>query len=205
MDNKLEAFLSIERAALACDPPGVVPYPGGEPMEGCGVTPAMQRKPDLPFWNSSFDRPVPTEDGTEFRTLHEAAAFIEGHASRRQSLAFDAARLSCEEAAETGHGADIIKARRMIELALEDIMLHPAKAADHSPRFSRPIRLESRELSTVADGMDYLAKLAAGAWWHDDYQQAQDALVTALDTRIDGDVARAGALVLKLLHARRLI
>jgi hypothetical protein len=165
----------------------------------------MQRNLDLPFWNAGLDKPVLTEDGSELHSLHEAAAFIEAQASRRQSLPFDAARLSLEQAAETGHGADIAKARRMIELALEDIMLHPAKRADHSPRLPQPIRLECRELITVADAMKYLVMLGADAWQHDDYQQVQEALVTALDTRSDGDVARAAALVLKLLHTRRLI
>jgi hypothetical protein len=165
----------------------------------------MQQNLDLPFWNAGLDKPVLTENGSELRTLHEAAAFIEAHASGRQSLAFDAARLSLEQAAETGHGADILKARRMIEFALDDIRLHQPTRTDHSPPLPHPIRLESRELVTVADAMKYLTTLGADTWQHDDYQQVQDALVAALDTRTDGDVARGGALVLKLLHVRRLI
>jgi hypothetical protein len=166
---------------------------------------AMQQDLDLPFWNAGLDKPVLTEDGSELRTLHEAAAFIGGQASRRRSLPFDAARLSLEQAAETGHGADILKARRMIELALDDIRLHQPTRTDHSPQLPHPIRLESRELVTVADAMDYLTMLGADTWQHDDCQEVQEALVTALDTRTDGDVARAAALVLKLLHTRRLI
>src|SRR5438067_1396461 len=98
-------------------------------MRPDGVKHAMQRKPDIPYWNASLDRPVPTEDGSELHSLHEAATFIEARASQRGSLVLDAAGLSLEQAAESGHGADIAKARRMIELALEDIMLHPAKRA----------------------------------------------------------------------------
>lgn len=93
----------------------------------------------------------------------------------------------------------------MVELALEDIKLHQSKGVDHSPRLPQPIRLESRELVTVADAMKYLIMLGADAWQHDDYQQVQEALVTALDTRNDADIARAAALVLRLLHTRRLI
>lgn len=59
---------------------------------------AMQPKPDLPFWNAGLDKPVLVGDGTELRTLNEAAAFIEAHASRQESLPFDAAGLSLEQA-----------------------------------------------------------------------------------------------------------
>lgn len=176
-----------------------------EPKHARGVKPAMQRKPDLPYWNASLDRPVPTEDGTELHSLHEAAAFIEAHASRRPSLAFDEARISLKQAAETGHGADIVKARRTIEFALEDVRLHQPKRADHSPRLPRPIRVKGRELVTVADAMQYLGTLGAEIWQFEEYQQVQDALVTALDTRNNPDIARAAALFFKFLTTRRLI
>lgn len=141
----------------------------------------MQQKPDLPFSNAGLDKPVTTEDGSELRTLHEAATFLESHAPHRRSIPFDAARLSLERAAETGHASDIVVARRMVDIALQEIRLHRPKRADYSPGLPQPIRLESRALVTVADAMKYLAMLGADAWQHDDYQQVQDALVVALD------------------------
>ena len=156
-------------SGAALEPPLFCPRED-EPIASRGVLDAMLTQIDLPYRNAVLDKPVLAEDGTELRTLHEAAAFLEAHTSRHRSIPFDAAWLTLEKAAQTGLGADIVDARRMVEIALHDIKLHEPKRIDHSPRLPHPIRLECRELVTVADAMEYLRMLGADIWQHDDYQ-----------------------------------
>lgn len=80
---------------------------------------APKVKRDHPFWNDGLDKPVVLKDGTELRTLHEAAALIAKHFGRRRSPTLDAAMLMLDAAARTGDGKVICDACRMVDLVLE--------------------------------------------------------------------------------------
>ena len=73
----------------------------------------------LPFWDASFDKPVVLHDGTELRTLHEAAAFLDSHFSGRCGVQYTGTMLTLNAAAMTGAGAETFDARRMVEILLK--------------------------------------------------------------------------------------
>ncbi len=72
----------------------------------------------LPFWDAGFDRPIVLHDGTELRTLHEAASFLDGHFTGHRGVQYTGTMLTLNAAALTGSRAQIVDARRIVEILL---------------------------------------------------------------------------------------
>jgi hypothetical protein len=74
---------------------------------------------ELPFWDAGFDKPITLRDGTELRTLQEAATFLDKAFAGQRGVQLTGARLTLKFAAQTGAGAEIFDARRILELLLK--------------------------------------------------------------------------------------
>ena len=73
---------------------------------------------ELPFWDAGLDTPILLRDGTELRTLHEAAVFLEEQFAGQRGVQLTGVRLALKFAARTGAVAEIRDARRVVEILL---------------------------------------------------------------------------------------
>ncbi|QJP13258.1 hypothetical protein G3545_06100 [Starkeya sp. ORNL1] len=73
---------------------------------------------DLPYWNADLDKPILLRDGKELRTLHEAVVFLEERFIGQRGVQLTGVLLALKFAARTGAVAEILDARRVVEILL---------------------------------------------------------------------------------------
>ncbi|QJP12975.1 hypothetical protein G3545_04465 [Starkeya sp. ORNL1] len=73
---------------------------------------------DLPHWNADLDKPILLRDGKELRTLHDAAVFLDERFAGQRGVQLTGVRLALRFAARTGAVAEILDARRVVEILL---------------------------------------------------------------------------------------